>query len=307
MKPHPAWSAPTHSRLPLVFALGLALLIHAVLLTIMMTIMMHQAATPPRPHARDLPVLRIDLIPRKTEPPKQPEWIAERNQLSEEPAPTAPELGLAPVPPVAAQSGWAETNPPPIPSAPAQPNHAEPKPPLTPASRPDRPPKAKPTPIMPAPKAVPNVKPESRTRLTDLALQSARLQADIHDPALKRAAEPRAATLTANTQEADEAAYLRAWVEKVERIGNINYPSEIRRRGLQGRLILAVTLDPSGKVTNIRVSSSSGQPLIDRAAEDIVRLAAPFAPFPPGMRERYDQITIVRTWAFLPKHELNTR
>jgi len=97
---------------------------------------------------------------------------------------------------------------------------------------------------------------------------------------------------------APEAAYLEAWIRKVERIGNLNYPDEARRRGLSGSLVLSVRLDAEGRVLNIGVAQSSGEPILDQAAMRIVELAQPFAPFTESMREQYDHIVITRTWAF---------
>ncbi|TVP80990.1 energy transducer TonB [Thioalkalivibrio sp.] len=97
---------------------------------------------------------------------------------------------------------------------------------------------------------------------------------------------------------APEAAYLEAWIRKVERIGNLNYPDEARRQGLSGSLVLSVRLDAEGRVQNIGIAQSSGEPILDQAAMRIVELAQPFAPFTESMREQYDHIVITRTWAF---------
>ena len=97
---------------------------------------------------------------------------------------------------------------------------------------------------------------------------------------------------------APEAAYLQAWINKVERLGNVNYPDEARRRGLSGTLVLSVRLNPEGELINIEVARSSGEPVLDQAAIRIVELAAPYAPFTEAMREEYDELVITRTWAF---------
>jgi protein TonB len=51
-------------------------------------------------------------------------------------------------------------------------------------------------------------------------------------------------------------------------------------------------------VQEVRVLKSSGQRILDQAAIDIVRLAAPFAPFPPEIRQDTDILEIIRTWQF---------
>ena len=70
--------------------------------------------------------------------------------------------------------------------------------------------------------------------------------------------------------------------------------------------MLEVKLDAWGKVLSIHVRQSSGQKVLDEAAENIVRMGAPYTKFPTEMREKYDTITILRTWAFGPTG-VNTR
>ncbi len=113
--------------------------------------------------------------------------------------------------------------------------------------------------------------------------------------------------LTANTREYKYAAYLEAWRKKVERIGNLNYPDEAKRRRLYGNLILHVAIRPDGTVQAINVKKSSGHKLLDDAAVRIVRLAAPFAPFPPNIRKETDIIDIIRTWQFRSNNQLYSK
>lgn len=103
---------------------------------------------------------------------------------------------------------------------------------------------------------------------------------------------------TLSARAAPEAAYLEAWIRKVERIGNLNYPDEARRQALSGSLVLSVRLNSQGHVLNVAVTRSSGEAILDQAAVRIVELAAPFSPFTESMRERYDELVITRTWAF---------
>jgi len=152
-----------------------------------------------------------------------------------------------------------------------------------------------------APKAAP------QQSLAERSLQMERLRASILEQNLRNEIANRSAVLTANTTYGPEAAYLRAWVEKVERVGNLNFPDAARRQKLSGRLILEVSLDDQGRVQAMRVRHPSGEPVLDAAAQDIVRLASPFAPFPAELREKYDQLTIIRTWVFESGRGLATR
>ena len=85
----------------------------------------------------------------------------------------------------------------------------------------------------------------------------------------------------------------------MERVGQLNYPREARAQGIVGSLRLLVTITPDGALDNVRVLETSGHPLLDDAALRIVRLAAPYAPFPPTMRATTDVLEIERTWRFL--------
>ncbi|QJD31033.1 energy transducer TonB [Methylococcus geothermalis] len=109
-----------------------------------------------------------------------------------------------------------------------------------------------------------------------------------------------------NAHKYKAAAYERAWQDKIERIGNLNYPEEARRRNLTGSLLLSVALRPDGSVYKVQVRRSSGEQALDDAAVRIVHLAAPFAPFPVELREEADVLVITRTWKFLNGTRLET-
>ncbi|PVB62397.1 energy transducer TonB [Labrenzia sp. 011] len=61
------------------------------------------------------------------------------------------------------------------------------------------------------------------------------------------------------------------------------YPRQARRENLSGTVQVAFTISRSGAVSGIRVVRSSGQPVLDQAALDMVRRAAPMPKFPAGM------------------------
>jgi protein TonB len=109
---------------------------------------------------------------------------------------------------------------------------------------------------------------------------------------------PRRQFISANTKEYEFASYMSAWVSKVERVGNLNYPSELRRKKLHGDLILTVGINQNGTVESIDVMRSSGITEIDRAAIGIVQMAAPYAPLPDNISDRVDILHITRTWRF---------
>ena len=130
------------------------------------------------------------------------------------------------------------------------------------------------------------------------ATRIARLQAEIRQMAIDYARRPKTLTLTASTRKAVEASYLASWVQKVEDTGNLNYPAEARAQNLNGRLRMSVWVNASGEVLRTKITSSSGTTVLDEAAKRILRLAQPFAPFPEELKQRADQIVIIRTWDF---------
>ncbi|WP_165869060.1 energy transducer TonB [Thiogranum longum] len=115
------------------------------------------------------------------------------------------------------------------------------------------------------------------------------------------------AYITASTREARYASYMRDWVHKVERVGQLNYPDAARRQGMSGKLMVEVAVYPDGSVRNITILKPSGHKILDDAAVRIVKLAAPFAPFPENIRKDNDILYITRTWIFSSSNKLTTR
>ena len=136
-------------------------------------------------------------------------------------------------------------------------------------------------------------------RLLERSRELINLDAQLRQELQAYSRQPRETFISARTRQFRYAAYMNDWVAKVERIGNLNYPDEARRRGLSGRLILDVALRPDGTIYNITIRKPSGYKVLDEAAIRIVRLAAPFPPFPPEIRKDTDILHIVRTWEFI--------
>lgn len=137
-------------------------------------------------------------------------------------------------------------------------------------------------------------------------MEMARLAQEIQRESEQYAKRPKRKYISANTTEYEFAAYMRAWVARIERIGNLNYPDEVRRQQLHGQLVLTVGLDRGGKVKSVDVIQTSGHKILDDAAIRIVRLAEPF-PALPETKEKVDELYISRTWQFLPGENLRTR
>ena len=137
-------------------------------------------------------------------------------------------------------------------------------------------------------------------------MEMAKLAQEIQRESEQYAKRPKRKYISANTKEYEFAAYMRAWVARIERIGNLNYPDEARRQQLHGQLVLTVGLERSGKIKSIDVIQSSGHKVLDDAAIRITRLAEPFPPL-PETKEKVDELYISRTWQFLPGDILRNR
>ncbi|WP_444891569.1 energy transducer TonB [Microbulbifer sp. DLAB2-AA] len=113
------------------------------------------------------------------------------------------------------------------------------------------------------------------------------------------AQRPRVRRLTSvATKASADAAYLHEWRQKVEAIGSDNFPAEALQQKITGSLRMMVRLLPTGAVEEVMILDSSGERILDDAAQQIVRLAAPFAPFPAEIRKEADRLEIIRTWRF---------
>ncbi len=158
----------------------------------------------------------------------------------------------------------------------------------------------------PAPDPVPEIQTPTTRELVERSMELARLSAELDQQRQLYAKRPRRKFLSASTQEYEYAAYMRAWVARVERVGNLNYPDEARRRKLEGQLVMTVAVRRDGTIESIDIIEPSGHPILDEAAVRIVRLAEPFAPI-PNTSEAIEILHITRTWQFLPGGVLRNR
>ncbi|MDG9881467.1 energy transducer TonB [Pseudomonas sp. GD04058] len=174
---------------------------------------------------------------------------------------------------------------------------------------PPPPAKAAVTTVAPKPQKVQNApkeakpQPASKAETPDfdssqLSSQIASLEAELANEQQLYAKRPRIHRISAASTARDKGAWYKdEWRKKIERIGNLNYPDEARRQQIYGSLRLMVSINRDGSLYEVLVLESSGQPLLDQAAQRIVRLAAPFAPLTGDLAD-VDRLEIVRTWRF---------
>ena len=144
----------------------------------------------------------------------------------------------------------------------------------------------------------------SGEELVQRSLEIARLEAEISRNISLYEKLPKRKRIGARTEEYRYAQYVEDWRAKVEQIGNLNYPEAARRQKVFGSLLLTVNIRADGSVESVEINKSSGQRILDAAAQKIVRLAAPYAPFPPNIRKEADILSITRTWTFTTNDRL---
>ena len=147
----------------------------------------------------------------------------------------------------------------------------------------------------------------SQQKNTSMQHQTARLAAEISNTIEEQASMERTRYLNSSTKEFAPAQYMREWIDRVERVGNLNYPDKARRDKLSGTLILDVVIDAEGKLVDMDLRQSSGHQILDDAAKRIVKLASPFSAFPKKLRAEADVIHITRSWEFMNDSSLRTR
>ena len=144
--------------------------------------------------------------------------------------------------------------------------------------------------------------PEARTQ-TAMALQAGvdltlplpqeeRASLQIHDD------NPRELVTSVDTRESVIAGYLDRWKRKIEAIGVAYFPEQALTQGDHGSPTLEVTIDAAGRLQEVVIRQSSGSRVLDQAALDILRRAAPFDPFPKAVSEDYDQLRFAYKWEF---------
>lgn len=244
--------------------------------------------------AASLPTLDVTLVAtRSSEAPENPDFLANANQQGGGDRNEARRI-RQPVPGEALE-GAASREPEARPDEAPPPKPVAPTPVVTTASAASA--KADP----PRPEQPQETTPRliSGRELMQRSAEIARLAAEIDRRSEQYARRPRRKFVDANTREYEYAAYMRAWVARVERIGNLNYPDDARRRRLSGSLVLTVAIRRDGSVERIDLIQPSGHRVLDDAATSIVGLAAPFAPL-PRTDENIDVLHITRTWQFKP-------
>lgn len=102
-------------------------------------------------------------------------------------------------------------------------------------------------------------------------------------------------TVTLETQSSEFAPYLSEVKRRIESRWQI--PSYAREIGLIGRLVLVFTITREGEVSKLELTTTSGVSILDQAALQAVRDAAPYAPFPQKFTFQY--LNVIATFEYV--------
>ncbi|HEY9210719.1 MAG TPA: TonB family protein [Methylotenera sp.] len=142
--------------------------------------------------------------------------------------------------------------------------------------------------------------------IASAAIEMEKLEAIISKQQDEYQKRPKRKFVGGRTKEYKYALYVESWRQKVEKIGNLNYPEAARDLKLYGQLQMTVSIKPDGSVDSIEINRSSGHKVLDAAAKHIVELGAPYALFPEDIRKEVDILSITRTWTFTKEDSLAT-
>lgn len=297
--PLPAPAKAPRSRVRPADRLGFTLMI-AALLHVALILGVGFAVTPPSEISR---TLEITLAPFKSaKAPDKADYLAQDNQEGSGTLDTKALPKTTEIAPFQDETIHKIT-PPPTPKPQVNPDTPQTRKAL--ATRAQQPQKteARPDPVKPQDAPKTNTPDFDNT---DQSNEIASLEAELAQEQQAYAKRPRIHRLSAASTMHDKGAWYKdEWRKKVERIGNLNYPEEARRQQVYGSLRLMVSINSDGSLYEVLVLESSGQPLLDQAAQRIVRLAAPFQPFTGDLSD-VDRLEIIRTWRFAKGDRLSS-
>jgi protein TonB len=142
--------------------------------------------------------------------------------------------------------------------------------------------------------------------LTTAALEMDRLESLIAKQQDDYQKRPKRKFIGARAQRYRDALYVESWRQKVEKVGNMNYPEAAKNLKMYGQLQMTVSINADGTIESVEINRSSGHKVLDEAAKHIVELAAPYSRFPDEMHKDVDILSITRTWTFTKEDSLAT-
>lgn len=134
-----------------------------------------------------------------------------------------------------------------------------------------------------------------------LRKQIATLEAQLSQRQQLYATKSKVVTVDSNSTTRGAAAdYINTFREHVERVGNLQYPAQARAQGITGEVRLMVIINHDGNIKAIRLLESSNSTILDEAAKQSVRQAAPFGKFTEDMQDIVE-LRLIRTYRYSDK------
>ena len=131
-----------------------------------------------------------------------------------------------------------------------------------------------------------------------LRKQIATLEAQLSQRQQSYATKSKVVTIDSNsTTQGAAADYIETFREHVERVGNLHYPVQARAQGITGEVRLMVIISNEGIIKAIRLLESSNSTILDEAAKQSVRQAAPFGKFTEDM-SNIVELRLIRTYRY---------
>lgn len=132
--------------------------------------------------------------------------------------------------------------------------------------------------------------------LAELSIASARKFASDDDRKIKFGERKKSVGL--KEQDFRYAMYVESVRLKLQRIGMFNYPAAAARDNLSGTLSVLITIRADGSLEEFSVIQPSAYAVLNKGAENIVRMSAPFSPLPDNIRQDTDLLSIRVNWSF---------
>lgn len=134
--------------------------------------------------------------------------------------------------------------------------------------------------------------------------QIATLEAQLSQRQQEFATKSKVVTMDSNSTTKGEAVdYIEQFRQHVEQVGNQYYPAQALAQNITGEVRLMVVIKPDGNVKAIRLLESSGSNILDEAAKQSVRQAAPFGKFTADMKDIVE-LRLIRTYRYTDKVEV---
>ncbi len=136
----------------------------------------------------------------------------------------------------------------------------------------------------------------------------AKLEAEINRQIQQMAKRPKRMAFTAaNAKSVVYAKYYDNIRGAIEEYGTAYFPKDSSGNPMYGELILIIRINKEGKLgynkdqyyaASVEVARSSGNPLLDKRAMEIVKACAPFGAFPSDMAQSIDILEVISTFKF---------